>query len=63
MRDFGWKIKGQPWSLKFIYSHGLIRFNISNENNDFGFNNVQNINFSKKILLKCIKSKFDLDIK
>ena len=31
----------------------LIRFNIPSENNDFGFNNIQKINFSKKIHVKC----------
>ena len=35
--------------LKIIYSHCLIRLNISSENNDFGFNKIQKINFSKKI--------------
>ena len=35
-------------TLKLIYSHCLIRFNISSENNDFGFNSIQKINFSKK---------------
>ena len=34
--------------VKLIYSHCLIRLNISNENNDFGFNSIQKINFSKK---------------
>ena len=27
----------------------LIRLNISSENNDFGFNSIQKLNFSKKI--------------
>ena len=30
-------------TLKLIYSHCLIRFNISSENNDFGFNSIQKI--------------------
>ena len=41
--DIGWKVKGQP--LELIYSHRLIRVNISSENNDFGFNSIQKINF------------------
>ena len=48
MSALGWKAKGQPWPLKLIYSHCLIRFNISSKNNDFGFNSIQKINFSKK---------------
>ena len=28
-------------TLKLIYSHCLIRFNISSENNDFGFNSIK----------------------
>ena len=50
MRDiqFGLKAKGQPWPLKLIYRHCLIRYNISGENNDFGFNSIQKINFSNK---------------
>ena len=65
MSDLGWKGKGQPWPLKLIYSHCLISFNISSKNNDFGFNSIQKINFSKKFPFKCIKlgSKFDLDVK
>ena len=47
--DPGWKGKGQPWPLKLIYSNCLISFNISSKNNDFGFNSIQNINFSKII--------------
>ena len=27
--------------MKLIYSHCLIRFNITSENNDFGFNSIQ----------------------
>ena len=38
--------------LKLIYSHCLIRFYISSENNDFGFNSIQKINFSKKFHTK-----------
>ena len=52
-------------TLKLIYSHCLIRLNISSENNDFGFNSIQKINFSKKknSHLNAIESKFDLDVK
>ena len=32
--DLSWKVKGQPWPLELIYSHCLIRLNISSENND-----------------------------
>ena len=63
MRDLGWKVKGQPLPLKLIYFHCLIRFDISSENNDFGFNSIQKINFSKKIHLNALESKFDLDVK
>ena len=41
MSDLSWKVKGQPWPLKLIYSHFLISFNISSENNDFGFNSIK----------------------
>ena len=54
---------GVALTLKLIYSHCLIRFNISNENNDFGFNSIQKINFSKKSHLNAIESKFELDVK
>ena len=59
MSDLGWKVKGQPWPLKLIYSHFLIRFNISSENNDFGFNSIQENQFfkKKKILFKCIRKQ------
>ena len=40
MSDIGWKVKGQPWPLE-------LPLNISSENNDFGFNNIKNFNFSK----------------
>ena len=48
MSDLGGKVKGQPLPLKLIYSHCLISFNISSKNNDFGFNSIKKINFSKK---------------
>ena len=50
-------------TLKLIYSHCLIRFNISSEINDFGFNSIQKINFPKISHLNAIRSKFDLDVK
>ena len=34
-------------TLKLIYSHCLIRFNISSENNDFGCNSIKKITFKK----------------
>ena len=46
-----------PRPLKLIYSHCLIRFNISSENNDFGFNSIQKINFSKNFPFKCIRKQ------
>ena len=48
----------------FIYSHCLIRFDISSENNDFGFSNIQKFSFSKtNSHLNELQSKFDLDVK
>ena len=39
-------------------------FNISREINDFGFNDIQKINISKKKShLNALASKFDLDVK
>ena len=64
MSDFGWKVKGQPWPLEHIHSHCLIRFNIWSENNDFGFNSILKINFSKKNThLNALGGKVDLDVK
>ena len=40
-------------TMKLIYSHCLIRFNISSEKNDFGFNSIQKINFSNNFTFKC----------
>ena len=45
-------------TLKLIYSHCLIRFNISSESKDFGFNSIQKISHCN-----AIGSKFDLDVK
>ena len=50
-------------TLKLIYSHCLIRFHISSENNDFGFNSIQKSTFPKISHLNAIGSKFDLDVK
>ena len=60
-------LKGQrstlSWPLELIYSHYLIRLNLSSENNDFGFNSFQNINFfKKKSHLNALGSKVDLDV-
>ena len=57
LSDLGWKVKGQPWPLTLIYSHCLIRFNISRENNDFGFNSIQKINSSKNSPFNCIRKQ------
>ena len=47
-----------------MYSHCLIWFNISSENNDFGLNSFQKMKFSKKKShLNALGSKFDLDVK
>ena len=48
-----------------MYSHCLIRLNISSENNDFGFNGIKTKKNSKKQQkhLNALGSKFDLDVK
>ena len=56
MRDLGWNVKGQPWPLELIYSHWLIRLDISSENDDFGINSFQKIIFSKLSLFKCMEA-------
>ena len=56
-------LKSKVDLLKLIYSHCLIKFNISSENNDFGFNSIQKINFKKKSHLNALGRKFDLDVK
>ena len=56
-------LKGQSWPLELIYSHCLIRFNISSKNKDLGFNSIQKINFSKNFHLNALGCKFDLDVK
>ena len=57
------KVKGQPWPLKLIYSHFLIWFNISCENNAIILNSFQKQNFQKKSHLNALGSKFDPDVK
>ena len=62
--QLSWKVKGQPWPLELIYSHCLIRLNISRENNDFGFNSIKKKStFQKNSHLNALESKFDLDVK
>ena len=62
MSDLGWKVKGQPWPLKLIYSHCLIRLNISSENN-LASTVFKKSTFLKKSHLNALGSKFDLDVK
>ena len=50
-------------TLKLIYSHCLIRFHISSENSDFGFNSIKKKTFPEIWHLNAIGSKFDLDVK
>ena len=54
---------GVALNLKLIYSHCLIRFNISSENNDFGFNIIQKTTFQKFSHFNALGSKFDIDVK
>ena len=42
-------------TFETIYSHCLI--NISSANNDFCFNSIPKVNFSKKIPFKCIRKQ------
>ena len=59
-----WKVKGQPWPLKLIYSYCLISFNILSKNNHFGFNSIKKKStFKKNSHLNALKGKFDLDVK
>ena len=48
MSDLGRKVNLDLSNL-FINT----KFNIISENNDFGFNSIQKINFSKKFPFKC----------
>ena len=50
MSDLGCKVKDQPWPLE-------LPLNISSENNDFGFNRIKKINFSKINKFKCIRKQ------
>ena len=60
-------VKGQPWPLELIYSHCLIKFNISSENNDLGFLRTYCTVFKnstlKKSHLVVLGSNFDLAVK
>ena len=57
MSDLTLKVKGQPRPLELIYSHCLIRLNISSENNDKGFHSFTKINFSEIFPFKCISKQ------
>ena len=63
MSDLGWKVKGQLWALKLIYSHCFIWFNISSENNDLASTVSKKWTFQKNSHLNALGSKFDLDVK
>ena len=64
MRDLSRKGQRSTLPLKLIDSHCLIRFNISSENNDFGFNSIQkNQLFIKKSHLNALGSKLDLNVR
>ena len=56
MSNLGWEVKGQLWPLKLIYSHCLIWFNISSENNDWPQQFSKNEIF-KKVPFKCIRKQ------
>ena len=60
------KLKGQRSTLTFelIYSHFLIKLNISSENNDYSFHSFpKKSTFQKFSKLNALESKFDLDVK
>ena len=64
MSDLSWKVKGQPWPVKLIYCHFLIRLNISSDNNDQSFHSLKKKStFQKFSHLNALGSKFDLDVK
>ena len=57
MSDLGWRVKGQVWPFELIYSHCLIRLNISSDYNDFGFNSFQKkTSFQKNTHLNALNS-------
>ena len=56
-------LKGQPSPLELIYSHCLIRFNTSSENNDFGCWVLKKSTFQNVSNLNALESKFDLAVK
>ena len=57
MSDLGWKVKVNLDLWNLFIAIILLGFNISSENNDFSFNSIQKINFSKKISFKCIRKQ------
>ena len=57
MSDLGWKVNFDLWNL-------FIDFVSTSENNDFGFNSIQKIIFSKKKShSNALESKLDFDVK
>ena len=44
--------------FEFNWPSGFITLNISSEKNDFGFNSIQKINFSKSFQFKSIRKQF-----
>ena len=63
MSDLNWKVNSQPSPLELIYSHCLIRFNISSEKNVLGFHSFQKFNFSEIFHLNALGGKINLDVK
>ena len=49
MSDLAWKVKGNPWPLKLIYSLSLSRFSISRKNNYFRFWLLKQFSTIKKL--------------
>ena len=50
--------------MEHIYSHCLIRFNISSENNDFDLNGIKKSTFQSFFFnFNAIGRKFDFDVK
>ena len=50
-------------TLELTYSHCLIGFNISSENNDLASKVFKKSTFQNVSNLNALRSKFDLDIK
>ena len=57
------KVRGQPWPLEIIYTHCLITFNISSENNDSVSNSIRKSTIEICSNLNALESEFDLDVK